>query len=161
LPVEPPPRKEDKLKQRDQVLSFREFWRWIVEAFQRTGNPRLEAVLNFRAEHLKEQGGLISGELPFLEWKTPPKKGKTEPQPELGAKTDTGDWVPFSKANTLSFEVDGQFIFPDDPHDPLWTDWATAFHREIAVEDGPSDPGEAAQTMPTICLVSGELGRPI
>lgn len=151
LPVEP-----TTAKDRNPVQAFRHFWQRIADANGRKQDPRLEALLRFRETYLKEAEGVRAGGLPFVDLV---ENARTKER-ELAARTDDGSSVTFKKANTVSFEVDGRFIFSGAPDDPLWVDWAAVYYREAYTDDQPAEE-ESTAASGRVCLITGEAGRPI
>jgi CRISPR-associated protein Csd1 len=152
LPLEPKDRQD-----RNPVLAHRHFWTRIETAFERTKDERLRTLLAFRDRYLDNDTQLFRG-LPFFEIRQLPKAAK----PELCVQTESGTWQPVKKANTVSFQIEGQFIFPSgESEDPLWKDWAETYRQEAYAEPASSGKLTDSSKQQTVCLITGQCGEPV
>ena len=160
LPAEPTGRAD-----RNPVLKFKHFWTRIAEAFQRTADERLGALIGFRERYLSGKAGFGRG-LPFLQVRQLPKARAAE----LCVRTDGDTWTALKKANAVAFEIDGERLtvaVDADQQllwagDKVWDDWAVTYRREAFADGGDETSGAAVtKARSTICLVSGAVGQPV
>lgn len=156
LPDEPEGRED-----RNPVLAYHHFWQRIEEAYSRTRDDRLHALVEFRRRYLDGHQEFARG-LPFLAMQQLLKAK----EPELCVCSEAGTWHPIKKANLVHFEIDGQRLSvpggaqPEWRDDVIWQDWATTYLREAYAEPTEDEAGCDGERE-TVCLVTGQTGLPI
>ncbi len=182
LPREPLDRSD-----RNPVGAYQHFWQRIAEAFARTSDLRLRALLNFRERYLCARfvsgvrpvssggtwalglGSLVPSDervvaFDWLRWL--PNERARNRDPEWHGLLATGSWVPLKKLNVCGFEVAGVRLhlgagdLPFSTDDRIWKDWAAAYTRE-AFADPTEDEDGGNESRETICLVTGSVGEPV
>lgn len=147
----------DPKKGKNATKSFLHFWNQIQEAYIETSDSRLKAILEFREKHIKEVDGKLRADLPFLKIENN-KKGVPELYGDVGQKKPI-----LMKMKTITFSINGQPLLLDSEDDPLRGYW---FQKYIGLafvdeEDEKEEQRQDLGTMPTICLVTGQVGQPI
>ncbi len=156
LPIEAVDRKD-----RNPVVAYHHFWERIEEAFTRTRDERLGALLEFQRRYLTPSTEFARA-LPFIGRQQLPKAK----EPEFCVRTDAGTWQPVKKANVVQFEVEGQRIdlgnqsLPAWKGDRVWEDWSATFLKE-AYAEADEELDECQTKQGTLCIVSGNSGLPI
>jgi CRISPR-associated protein Csd1 len=145
--------------QRTYPKAFEHFWQQIEDAFQRTADARLAALLAFRQRYLHEKDGKIVADLPFLEVRPNKKTGKPEFVGRTGPESEQYHQM---RGATLAFSVDGQPVTLDDESDPLRQYWFATYNR-LAFQGQEDDESlETEATTPSsICLITGNVGQPV
>jgi CRISPR-associated protein Csd1 len=137
------------------VKSFHHFWEQIETAERQTALPVLASLLKFRERYLFEKDGLSAHRLPFADIKEWVPKGKKLPEYRVCVRTVGGEWIPLAKL-TVSFQVDGNFVFNTDPDDPLHRYWRDTY-RELAF----SEAGEGEASNRGLCMITQATDAPI
>lgn len=144
----------DPKKGRNPTKSFFHFWQQVEEAYDRTNDMRLKALLAFKTTYLVEQEGRIHSSLPFLEVRTN-KSGNKELVAIIGEK----ELLPL-KAYVLGFSVDGTPLTMEVADDPLREYWFDEYLQMIDEDDQSTESSRPPLT-DTVCLITGEIGKPI
>jgi CRISPR-associated protein Csd1 len=147
----------DPRKGKNATKAFLHFWNQIQEAYKETKDSRLKALLEFRTNHIKEVDGKIQADVPFLKVEAN-KKGEPEIYGDIGQKKPI-----LMKKLTIAFSVDGEPLTFDSENDPLRQYWFQHYAKAAFSDDKDTDEGNKnnSKTRPTLCLVTGEIGRPI
>ncbi len=138
----------------NSTKAFLHFWNQIEQAYAKTQDERLGALLSFRSNYLSERGGKIMANLPFIEV----QMGKRD-NLELVARTNERDFLPL-KAATLGFSVEGEPLITENNSDPLRAYWFDRYLEEVFDDDNIEAPVFVSNT-DSICLITGEAGLPI
>jgi CRISPR-associated protein Csd1 len=183
LPCEPLVRSD-----RNPVGAHKSFWQRITDAWVRTNDPRLSALLLFRQRYLcarlhsgltpPSQGSIWAVGLgspvatderanlfDWLNWQ--PNERARDKAPEWHGRFASTRWEPLSKLNVCGFEVDGVGLHlgsndkPFGLDDQIWQHWVTTYTREAFTEEGDAEETTGSGSRRTICLVSGEIGEPV
>ncbi|MBN1662953.1 MAG: type I-C CRISPR-associated protein Cas8c/Csd1 [Deltaproteobacteria bacterium] len=144
----------DPQKGRNPTKSFSHFWQQIQDAYQKTSDLRLKALLNFKATYLSEREGRIHSSLPFLEIRKS-KSGNKELVAIIGDKAFLS-----LKTYVLGFSVDGIPLTMEDTKDPLREYWFDEYDQMIDEDAQPIESSLPALTN-AVCLITGEIGKPI
>ncbi|MDD5007193.1 MAG: type I-C CRISPR-associated protein Cas8c/Csd1 [Syntrophorhabdaceae bacterium] len=144
----------DPKKGRNPTKSFLHFWQQVQEAYDRTNDLRLKALLVFKTTYLVEKGGRIHSSLPFLEMRTN-KSGNKELVAVIGEK----EFLPL-KTYVLGFSVDGAPLTMEVADDPLREYWFDEYLQMIDEDDENTESSQLSLT-DTVCLITGEIGKPI
>lgn len=144
----------DPKKGRNPTKSFLHFWQQVEEAYDRTNDVRLKALLAFKTTYLVEQEGRIHSSLPFLEVRTN-KSGNKELVAIIGEK----ELLPL-KTYVLGFSVDGTPLTMEVADDPLREYWFDEYLQMIDEDDQSTESSRPPLT-DTVCLITGEIGKPI
>lgn len=144
----------DPKKGKNATKSFLHFWNQIQEAYNETKDSRLKALLEFRAKCINEVDGQMRADLQFLKIENN-KKGDPELYGDVGQKKPV-----LMKKLTIAFSVDGQPLTFDSEGEPLRQYWfqyyaKTAFTND---DDIAEEQESNSETLPTLCLVTGETG---
>ena len=147
----------DPKKGKNATKSFIHFWDQIQNAYNKTQDLRLKALLDFRTKYIKEEDGKIQANLPFIIIENN-KKGEPELYGDVGQKKPL-----LMKKLTIAFSVDGQPLTFDCENDSLRQYWfqyyaKVAFENDEVVNEEQKNDSEIR---PTLCLVTGETGVPI
>ncbi len=142
-----------KGNKKNPAKSFLHFWRRIEDAQKATSLPVFEALLQFRKRYLYVEGGRSTHRLSFIQL------GETKSgENRIGARTISGNWEALEKL-TLTFQVDGNFIFDPAPGDPLAQYWKRTYRTEAFSGDADSaKAGTPAQR--GLCLVTEQTDAP-
>jgi len=144
----------DPKKGRNPTKSFLHFWQQIQEAYDRTMDVRIKALLAFRTTYLIEQESRIQGSLPFLEVRINKTGNK-----ELVARISENEFLPL-KTSALGFSVDGTPLTMEVADDPLREYWFDEYLQMIDEDDQSTESSRPPLT-DTVCLITGEIGKPI
>jgi CRISPR-associated protein Csd1 len=145
-----------KEKMKNPAKSFSHFWDQIQSAYATTALPELGALLQFKDHYLYVEEEKSKNRLPFIE-----VRESTSGKIQVGARTGKGekDWEPLSKL-TLTFQVDGNFVFDPSRDSPLNVYWKESFRREaFSVDTADEAPPNSAQR--GLCLITGGTDLPI
>jgi len=147
----------DPKKGKNATKSFIHFWAQIQDAYNKTQDLRLKALLDFRTKYLKEEDGKVRAKLPFIKIENN-KKGEPELYGDVGQKKPV-----LMKNLTIAFSVDGQPLTFDSENDPLRQHWFQCYAKAAFENDGGDEEEQKSdfETRPTLCLVTGETGVPI
>ncbi len=144
----------DPRKGGNSTKAFFHFWNQIEQAYAKTQDKRLSALLSFRSNYLHERGGKIVADIPFVEV----KMGKRD-NLELVAKTNERDFLPL-KAATLGFSVEGEPLTTENNGNLLREYWFDRYLEEAFDDDNVDAPISVSNTH-SICLITGQTGLPI
>ena len=147
----------DPKKGKNATKSFIHFWAQIQNAYHKTQDSRLKALLEFRSKYIKEEDGKVQAMLPFIKIENN-KKGDPELYGDVGQKKPV-----LMKKLTIAFSVDGKPLTFDSESDPLRQYWSQ-YYAEAAFENDDGEDEEQksdSEIRPTLCLVTGEAGVPI
>ena len=161
-PISAPAKAESKEKDKNPTKAFLHFWDQIQAAFDATNDARLKAMLAFKREYLLDQDGLIQCQLPFVRMRSK-DKGKKQGELEFVANTGTndGNYIVVEKS-TFGFSVEGDPVTLINEDDPLREYWFQQFARQaFADESEASEAEEGTTSRASLCLVTGDIGKPI
>jgi CRISPR-associated protein Csd1 len=144
----------DPRKGGNSTKAFLHFWNQIQQAYDKTKGAKLGALLSFRSNYLREDGGKIVANLPFFEVRAGKKDNL-----ELVAKTNEEDFLPL-KGKTLGFSVEGEPLTMESDGDPLRAYWFDRYLEEAFDDDNVEAPVSVSDTR-GICLITGDAGLPI
>lgn len=144
----------DPKKGKNATKSFIHFWNQIQEAYNETKDSRLKALLEFRANYIKEVDGQMLADLPFLKIENN-KKDDPELYGDVGQKKPV-----LMKKLTIAFSVDREPLTFDSEDEPLRQYWFKYYAKTAFTnDDGKTEEQENnPETLPTMCLVTGETG---
>lgn len=147
----------DPKKGKNATKSFIHFWDQIQNAYNKTQDLRLKALLDFRTKYIKEEDGKLQAKLPFIKIENN-KKGEPELYGEVGQKKPV-----LMKKLTIAFSVDGKPLTFDSESDPLRQYWFQYYAKAAFANDEGKDEEQKSDSeiRPTLCLVTGETGVPI
>lgn len=135
--------------------AFQHFWQQIADAKVATQLPALESLLKFKKRYLRESGGLIQADIPWLESRAN-RNGKLE----FGIRTATGGWEKLRNA-TLTFQVTDAPVFDGKDRDHR----LTRYWFELYPQQAFTDPEDAAETAgPSrkgFCILSEQADQPV
>jgi CRISPR-associated protein Csd1 len=161
-PIPAPKKANSNEKDKNHTKAFLHFWDQIQAAFDTTNDSRLKAMLAFKREYLLENDGLIQCKLPFVRMRAK-DKGKKQGELEFVASTgvNDGDYIVVEKS-TIGFSVDGEPVSLVNENDPLREYWFQQFARQaFAEESEASEAEEDSTSRASLCLVTGDIGKPI
>lgn len=147
----------DPKKGKNATKSFIHFWDQIQNAYNKTQDSRLKALLDFRSKYIKEEDGKMWAKVPFIKIENN-KKGKPELYGDVGQKKSV-----LMKKLTIAFSVDREPLTFDSEDEPLRQYWFKYYAKTAFTnDDGKAEEQENnSETLPTMCLVTGETGVPI
>jgi hypothetical protein len=147
----------DPKKGKNATKSFIHFWSQIQNAYNKTQDSRLKALLDFRSKYIKEENGKVQANLPFIKIENN-KKGEPALNGDVGQKKPI-----LMEKLTIAFSVDGQPLTFDSESDPLRQYWVQYYAKAAFANDEGVDEEQKndSEIRPSLCLVTGETGVPI
>ncbi len=147
----------DPKKGKNATKSFIHFWLQIQNAYNKTQDVRLKALLEFRSKYIKEEDGKVWAKLPFIRIENN-RKGEPELYGYVGQKKPV-----MMKKLTIAFSIDGQPLTFDSESDPLRQYWFQYYAKSSFANDKGMDEDQKndSERNLTLCLVTGETGVPI
>ena len=113
--------------------------------------------MEFRANYIKQVDGLTQTDLPFLKIENN-RKGDPELYGDVGQKKPV-----LLKKLTIAFSINGQPLTFDSEDEQLRQYWFQYYAKNAFANDGDftEEQENNSDTLPTLCLVTGETGVPI